>query len=435
VPKAPEQMGLREVLEEQGEIRPKLQQAFREAGDTFDMSKVTAFGEGDDRQKSTQLAEMNLRYEALGARRKVLEDNQTQKERLEQDSARDEQLRGGRPPVATDDPPGKGPAGKYRDLASVAMEKKDGWYRGVDNGPTVALPISAKEYLDYEIKTVMSTGAGFAPESLRSGLNVPAAFQMPAVIDLIPVVRTNQQAYVFMRQTTRTNSAAEIAESTNGSLQSAAESAFAWTQITETLRKINHFVPVTDEQLKFVEGMEDLLRQDMRSGVRERLSSQILNGDGSAPNIEGFYDAGRDSNQVDATAMNLATALAEAIEDCQVTGFANPDAHVVHPTDWWKWKRTTTNDGIFINGHPAEQGPQTSWGLPVVLTTESAAGSALTGAFQQYSRLAVFGDVEVQMSSEHASYFIQGVKAIKAEIYATLAVLRETAFTEVTNLA
>jgi HK97 family phage major capsid protein len=255
------------------------------------------------------------------------------------------------------------------------------------------------------------------------------------VIDLIPIVPWNQNAYPFMRQTTRTNNAAEIAESTQGSLQSAAESAFAWTEISETLRKINHFVPVTDEQLRFIPGMEALLQNDMRTGVRQRLSSQILNGDGTAPNIEGFYDAGRTGvNQHDATGENLATAISQGIEDVRVTGFAEPDAAVVHGTDWGVWERTTTVDGVFINGHPSQVGPRMSWGLPVVLTTETAAAQALVGAFREFSVLPVLGDVTVQISSEHASYFIQGVKAVKAEIYATLAVKREEAFTEINNI-
>ena len=174
----------------------------------------------------------------------------------------------------------------------------------------------------------------------------------------------------------------------------------------------------------------------MRSGVRERLSSQILNGDGSAPNIEGFYDAGRTGvNQTNGTGLNFAAAMNQAIEDVEENGFTEPDAIVARPSDWRNWQRQTTADGVFLNGHPAEVGAQTSWGLPIVLTTETAAGSALVGNFSEFCRLAVNGGVIVQISTEHASFFLQSVKAMKAEIEgATLAVLREEAFAEVTNI-
>jgi HK97 family phage major capsid protein len=281
----------------------------------------------------------------------------------------------------------------------------------------------------------MSTGAGFAPQAIRTGETPFAPHQEAAVVDLIPIRRTTQNAYVFMRQTTRTNNAAEIAESTQGSLQSLAESAFAWTEVTETIRKIGHFVPVTDEQLEDIEGMEDLLRQDMLDGVRERLSDQILDGNGTAPNIEGFLDAGRTGvNSHDGSGEAIAVAIAGGIEDCQVTGFAQPDAVIMHPTDWWSFKTAQAADGVLLNGPAAGNIPQVIWGRPVVVTTEIAQGSALTGAFARYSRLAVRRGVEVQISSEHASYFIQGVKAIKAEMRATLAVLREEAFGQITNV-
>lgn len=428
-------MSLAEIRTEMGEIRPKLKAVFDEAGDNLDMSKVTVLGEGDERFKSSQLATMNLRYDELATRKGELEEAAERKARLEADADKDAKAKGRAPiPGGEKREPEKG---EYKSFAERALSD-DRWvkeYDGGKNGPVVDLDLDAKEWLEHEVKTVMSTGAGFAPQAIRTGINVPAAFQMPTVIDLIPIVRTNQSAYVFMAQTTRTNNAAEVAESVQGTLASLSESAFAWTETSETIRKIGHFVPVTDEQLEDIEGIEDLLRNDMIVGVRQRLSSQILNGDGSAPNIEGFYDAGRTGvNQHDATGQNLAVAIDNGIEDVEVTGFANPDGVVVHPTDWHKWRRIQTADGIFINGSPSEVGPRTLWGLPVVATTETASGKALVGAFRDYSRLAVKRGVEVQISSEHASFFIQGVKAIKAEMRATLAVLREAAFTEVSNI-
>lgn len=427
-------MSLDEVHAEMGEIRPKLKAVFDEAGENLDMSKVTVLGEGDERFKSTQLANLNLRYDELATRRAELVAADERKRRLEQDE-KDAQTPKGKAPL----PKGGAadPERHYKAFADLAMGHKDKWLvSGQKNGPIAEIDLDAKDWLEHEVKTVMSTGAGFAPQAIRTGLVVPAAYQQPTVIDLIPIVRTNQSAYVFMAQTTRTNNAAEVAESADGSLQSLAESAFAYTETSETIRKIGHFVPVTDEQLEDIEGIEDLLRNDMIVGVRQRLSSQILNGDGTAPNVEGFYDAGRTGvNQHDATGQNLAVAIDNAIEDVEVTGFASPDGCVVHPTDWHKWRRIQTADGIFINGSPSEVGPRTLWGLPVVTTTETASGKALVGAFRDFSRLAVKRGVEVSISSEHASYFIQGVKAIKAEMRATLAVLREAAFTEVSNIA
>lgn len=424
-------MTIDQVAAEIKEIRPTLQKAFSEAGSTLDMDKVTAFGEGlDTHAKSVRLAAMNVRLSELGERKQALEAAEQAKAQLDSLSGWLDQPAGGAPfPVN-----GNGRKA-YVPFAELAMKDRS-WFEGVrgKSGPALELDIDAKDFLEREVKTVMSTGAGYAPQAIRSGIVVPAAFQAPAVIDLIPIVRTDQSAYVFMRQTTRTNNAAEIAESTNGSLQSLAESAFAWTEISETIRKIGHFVPVTDEQLEDIAGMEDLIRNDMVSGVRERLSDQILDGNGTAPNIEGFLDAGRDTTDVNTIGDFIADAVDKMIEQVEVTGMAQADGIVLHPSDWHGYRRATTADGIYIAGHPSQAVAAMMWGLPVVLTSEIAQGTGLVGAFARYSRLVVKRGVEVQISSEHASYFIQGLKAVKAEMRATLAVLRETAFAKTDDI-
>ncbi len=58
----------------------------------------------------------------------------------------------------------------------------------------------------------METGAGFAPESTRSGLNVLAAAAPLALVDLVPVRPMNQPVDKFMAETTATLNAAEKAE-------------------------------------------------------------------------------------------------------------------------------------------------------------------------------------------------------------------------------
>lgn len=426
------EMTLDEVVEEAKEITPVLQKAFSEAGQTLDMSKVTAFGDGlEDGQKSERLATMNVRLHELSERKMILEA--AEKAKAEADEMADWL---DKPASGAPVPDGKGGKKAYEPLADLAMKAYDTWGKGYRGGagPVAELDISAKEWLDREVKTVMSTGAGFAPQAVRTGLVTLAGFWRPTVIDLIPVVPTSQNAYVFMRQTTRTNNAAEVAESVDGTLASLAESAFVYTEVSEPIRKIGHFIPVTDEQLEDIEGIDALLRNDMIEGVRQRLSSQLMNGNGTAPNIEGFLDAGRDPTDVDTTGDFVADAVDKLIENVRVLGFTEPTAVIMNPTDWHGYRRATTVDGIYIAGHPSENIANTMWGLPVVLTTEVAAGSAHCGNYAEFTKLAVKRGVEVSISSEHASYFIQGLKAIKAEIRAGLVIIRETAFAKTNDI-
>ncbi len=416
-------LGMEEVRKEIAELTPVLRKAFEEMGAERDASKITAFGEGlDEGQKSDRLAHANVRLSELWERKSELDAIERGKAALDGSSEWLDAPVGGAPvPVEGQK--------IYTPFGQLLMKDASWMSRPVE------FDIEGKAFVDRELKTVISTGAGFAPQAIRSGIAVGKAAQAPAVIDLVPVINTTQSAFVYMSQTTRTNSAAEAAESADGSLVSLAESAFAWTQVSETIRKVGHFVPVTDEQLEDIPGMQDMLSMDMMEGVRQRLSSQIVNGNGSAPNINGILASGRSGvTDVTTTGMFVIDAVAKLIETVQTTGFTNPDAVIMHPTDWWNYRRSTTSDGTYIAGSPNDPLAPIIWGVPVLLTTEIAAGKAIAGNFGGYARLAVKRGVEVSIASEHASYFAQGVKAVKAEMRAALALLREAAFAKTDDI-
>lgn len=418
-----------EVAAEIVEVAEPLRDAFRAAGPDLDFGKSDLPGD-DGTAKSVAAVNMQKRLNDLGERADEFAAADATQTRLDA-IADGKGFLVGDALGASLDATGEEIKSFYKQFMD-----SDAYKNRKAGSPESVIDVDVKAYLEqHEAKTVMSTGAGFAPQDIRSGLVVGAAFQTPLVVDLIPVVPTDQAAYVYMSQTTRTNNAAEIKESVDGTLQTSAESAFAWTQVTETIRKISHHVPVTDEQLEDIPGMLALINGDMVSGVRERLSSQIINGDGTAPNIEGFLDAGRATIDVDTTGDFYADAADKLIENVRKTGFAEPDAFVTHPTDWHRYRRATTTDGIYIAGHPSDDVAARLWAKPAVVTTEIAAGSMLCGAFNQYSKLVVKRGVSVQISSEHASNFLTGVQTIKAEMRATLAVTRETAFADTNDIA
>src|SRR5690606_15436895 len=96
-------------------------------------------------------------------------------------------------------------------------------------------------------KTLMTTAAGWAPESVRAPGFVEAVTRPIQLLDIIPVFPISQEQYVYMEETTRTHSAAEKAEGA-----AFAESAFAFTERSSPVRKITDSLPVTDEQLEDV---------------------------------------------------------------------------------------------------------------------------------------------------------------------------------------
>ena len=433
-----ERMTLDEVTKEIDEVSGTLSTAFREATDEHGVittETIEILGDIDERAKSTRLAEMHDRLGELGKHRDGLVKLDEMKAGADAEQKWVNRPVGPLPPAMPQGDEGQG----LKSLGELFVESKALTEFPGGHGTGLATEIGATPDLKAllggpEQKTVMFTGTGWAPQNIRTTGATRAGREERYVQDFLPIIPTTQAAYVFMRQTTRTINAQEDAESVQGTLVSAQESALAYTEITETLRKIQHFIPVSDEQLSDVPGIAAEIDAEMMAGLRERLNTQIIAGDGTPPNIEGFLDAGRAPNTVAKGANDVFTAIHDGMRVNRVTGQAGVDLIILHDNDWHSIRTTQTTEGVFILGPPSIADNLQLWGVPVLVTTAETENTALLGDFARFARVIIKGGIEMQISSEHASFFIQGVQAIKASMRVTLANLREDAFTTVTGI-
>lgn len=282
--------------------------------------------------------------------------------------------------------------------------------------------------LDVDLKTLMTTSAGWAPETTRSGLVVESAQRPVQVTDLVPVVPTSQAAYVYMEETTFTNNAAEAAEGgTYG------EAALALTEQTSTVRKVAVWLPVTDEQLEDEAGAGAYINARLPFMLRQRLDGQILTGNGTAPNLRGVNNVVGIQTQAKG-ADPVPDAVYKAMTKVRVTGRAMPNAVVFHPNDWQDVRLLRTADGIYIWGNPSEAGPERIWGLSVAQSDAQTENTAVVGDWANYSLLAVKRGIEVQTSNSHSGFFIEGKQAVRADFRAALVFTRPAAFATVTGI-
>ena len=185
-----------------------------------------------------------------------------------------------------------------------------------------------------ETKTSLTT-TGYPPEVLRQPGILETALRDPnAVISLFDVINSDQNAFSYLEETTFTNNAAEAAEGA-----AVGEAALAFTEQTEAIRKMGIFIPVTDELLADESGIQGYLNSRLQTMIRLRMDSQLLSGDGTAPNLEGILDAGKTSvGSTDfssyAGTLGKIGAIYGAITDIRVNAFTEPDAIIMHPNDW-----------------------------------------------------------------------------------------------------
>lgn len=412
------------LKEAQGKLEAKqkdLYTLFDQAGPDLDFTKITAI-DGDSLAKVKHVQALNKEIDTLAEEVEAflaVEATATKaRERRDADKPDDGTGEPG------SDPAPKGKADK-RSFGEMVTDSKviKGMAGGV--GPEV--------HFDVEVKTIFQTsfdgfGAGWIPQVTRTGKLVDFPTRPIQLIDLIPATTTAQAAVVYMEETTFSNNSAELLE---GGVYS--ESALALTQRSSNVRKLGTFIPVTDEQLDDVPQVQGYLTNRLPFMLRQRLDSQILNGNGTAPNLRGFLNVAGIQTQAKG-ADPTPDAIYKAMVNIRLIGRAMPDAAVFHPLNWQTVQLLRTADGLYIWGSPSETTAPRIWGLPVVLADSIPSGTALVGDYGNYTELSTRRGIDVQISNSHGAFFIQGQQAIRADVRVALIPYRPLALCTVTGL-
>jgi len=298
-------------------------------------------------------------------------------------------------------------------------------------------------------KTLLGAGTtnNYPPEVLRQPGVLETSLRDPnAVIGLFDQIETDQNAFQYLEETTFTPAAAEAAEE-----GAAAEAALDFTEQTAAIRKIAVFLPVTEELLADVSGIQGYVNSRLSTMMRLRLDGQLLSGDGTAPNLEGILDAGKTG----VNAVNFSTytsgggelgrmgAIYEAITDIRTNAFVEPDAIVMHPNDWLQVVTSVSDittsgskNPLFVAAGGFNGAAQaTLWGLKVVPTTAISEGTVLVGRFGggEAAHIVMKQGIDIAVSDSHSDFFSKGKVAIRATMRAGFPVYKQAAFTKITN--
>ncbi len=387
-----------------------------EAGSDLDMSKVKSVT-GDSnakvdwlRGREAELADLNVERDGLLVVQKAAD---------RQRDAGDGGQGGGEPGADLGHRTKGGDGAELKSLGELFVQSIAFKGRQGSVGPEARLA--------FDVKALFATTAGVPPETMRTGKLVEFATTPLDVLGLVPNTTTAQSAVVYMEETTYTNTAAEVAEA--GTYP---EAALALVEKSSPVRKIAVYLPMTDEQLEDVPYAESYVNTRLPNMVRQRLNSQILIGNGTAPNLRGILNIA--GIQTRALGADTATdAVHKAITNVMVIAQSIPNAVAMNPLDWQDIRLSKTADGIYLWGSPSDAGVARIWGLPVAMAQGLPAGTRVVGDFNQ-SELAVRRGMDVQVSNSHADFFINGKQAVRADMRAAFVVYRPAAFHTVTNV-
>lgn len=301
--------------------------------------------------------------------------------------------------------------------------------RGGSSGPTTTLKAGLSD-LRADQKARFWRSNGWDPEERRSGYITLDEQRPIQLVDLIPSIPISNDIYKYMEETSFSNQAAEVAENSQTTW---GEASLALTERSQAVEKIAVYIPVSDEQLDDVEGAEAYVNQRLGFMVNQKLDSQIINGSGSSPNLQGVLNATGLNTQAQGS-LNAFDAAHKAATTVRVTGRGVPGAFILHSNDWQGYRLLRTTDGVYVLGNPGVGAPQQLWGLPVVLSESLSAGTGLVGDFANYSLLVEKSGIDVQVGYI-ADYFVRGLKAVRASVRVAVVWTRGTAFTQITGIS
>lgn len=281
-----------------------------------------------------------------------------------------------------------------------------------------------------DVKTLLTTAGspGIVPANNRTDLVVPYANRRPMVSDLIPETTDSEvQIVKWLEQVTFTNNVSQIAEGGQK-----AESALDWDEKTVQLRKLAHWIPVTDEQVTFVPALMSLLDNDMSLMIRLQEEIQLLYGNGTGENLTGFLTHANLQSQAFDT--NNADTIMKAMTKVSHTGFASPTAVIMHPNNWQTIRLLKDTDQGYVLGSPLVDVTPRLFGVPVIVTTAITAGTALVGDFILYAHIWRKNGIRVDVTDSHSDFFIYNKLVIRAEEYIALQIKRGAAYCQATSL-
>ena len=295
-----------------------------------------------------------------------------------------------------------------------------------------------------------STSAGAFVQNAQLGVVADLIGERRLTVrDLCTNVQINSDTFEYVQVTSKTNNAAAVAEATTaadpaisgaspGPYTVAAasgakpESAMALAVVTSPVETIAHLIPITRRAAADAPQVRQLVDAFLLYGLKEEEEDQILNGNGTSPNLRGILQTAGIST-VGSAGTDL-DAIVDAIRTIQANN-RTPNALVVHPNDWYSTGFLLAKDtaGNYLVGDPRASLDQLNalWGLRVVVTPAMTENTALVGDFRQ----AVVADRQqsaIYVTDSHKDWFQRNLLAVLAEERLGFGVLDPDAFCTVT---
>lgn len=232
---------------------------------------------------------------------------------------------------------------------------------------------------------------------------------------LLPIGNTDAQTIRFPKESAYDDGAAATAQ---GSTLGASD--FDITATSVNVEKIGTFMRITEEMLNDTPGLSSYLSARVPGKVLSVEDTEILNGDGSSPNLDGLFtdgaafitsggafdDAVESANEFD--------VLIAALNQLALSNY-QADTILLNPTDFHKIVLLKSTANEYLKNQIIQGIQPAINGVPITLNTAVTAGKFLVGNLAQASQLWVRDGLGIEFSREDSTNFRDGFVTIRAQ--------------------
>lgn len=320
------------------------------------------------------------------------------------------------------------PAGEaYKTIGQAAISSNS--FKSFMSGETKSARVEVKNTILGESGSPQNPDRVLVPFDRLPGI-VPGPFRQHSILDFIPTGATSSNSMEYTREIPAeesppgfTNNAAEVAEA-----GTKPQSDVLFELVNDPVRTVAHWLKLSRQVLDDAPALESYIDQRLRFGIRQRLESQILSGNGTAPNLAGLSATGRHIAFTPASGDNQFDSINKA-KYAMIGRDYNPVAVFLNPADWGAMERLKagTADDRYIAGDGAAlnylQGGLVPliWGLQVIPNNNVAQGKFFV-VDSAAMTLFVRSGATVEMFEQDDTNVQSNLVTVRAELRAALCV-------------
>lgn len=272
-----------------------------------------------------------------------------------------------------------------------------------------------------DVKNTVVSGDTTVFPTQRPGV-IRGDFAPLTIRELFTSIPVTSNMVNSLREASFVNSAAEVSQ---GAAKPESDATFE--QYNVPITTVAHWIKVSNQLLADAPAIVAYIDTRARDGLAQRIDAQLLNGNGTSPNLSGLTDSGNFTAYTASSSDLLVDAINRAKWDLWATG-NTPDTVIVNPADWGAMERTRegTNSGMYLYGAPGSNGMMNPFGLRIVISNNMAVGKFLVGAIANSTALYVRQGATVEMGYVNDD-FTKNLVTIRVEERLGLGVERPSA--------